>query len=202
MIELKNVSKKFGDKTVFSNFNITIEDGEFIIFAGASGCGKTTLLNIIGGLEKPDAGYVLINGEDIYKRKNNTEFFKKTVGFLFQNFALIENKTVAENLNLIEKKDRTDITIADALKRVGLANVENTKVYKLSGGEQQRIALARLLLKKCSLVLADEPTGSLDAENSKVVLKALKEMNEEGKTVILVTHDEGIVAKARNVVKL
>lgn len=202
MIEIKNLNKRFGDKVIFKDFSITVEDGEFIVFAGKSGCGKTTLLNIIGGLENPDSGAVYVDGADIYKRKNQRNYFKNTVGFLFQNFALIENKTVKQNLEFIEKNDRTDLSIEETLKAVGLENELNTKVYKLSGGEQQRVALARLMLKKCSIILADEPTGSLDSENAKTVLNTLLDLNKAGKTIILVTHDERIIAKASKVVYL
>ena len=106
MIEIKNLNKSFGDNVIFDNFNVTINDGEYVVFAGKSGCGKTTLLNIIGALEKPDSGKVLVNSVDIYKKKNQKEYFKNTVGFLFQNFALVENKTVRQNLEFIEKKAR------------------------------------------------------------------------------------------------
>lgn len=202
MIKIKNLNKSFGDNIIFDNFNVTINDGEYVVFAGKSGCGKTTLLNIIGALEKPDSGKVLVNSVDIYKKKNQKEYFKNTVGFLFQNFALVENKTVRQNLEFIEKKARTEQTVEQVLERVGLSDKIDTPVYKLSGGEQQRVALARLMLKKCSIILADEPTGSLDRENADRVLDILKILNEEGKTIILVTHDERIISMAKRVVNL
>lgn len=202
MIEIKNLNKSFGDNIIFDNFNVTINDGEYVVFAGKSGCGKTTLLNVIGALEKPDSGKVLVNSVDIYKKKNQKEYFKNTVGFLFQNFALVENKTVRQNLEFIEKKARTEQTVEQVLERVGLSDKIDTPVYKLSGGEQQRVALARLMLKKCSIILADEPTGSLDRENADRVLDILKILNEEGKTIILVTHDERIISTAKRVVNL
>lgn len=202
MIEIKNLNKSFGDNIIFDNFNVTINDGEYVVFAGKSGCGKTTLLNVIGALEKPDSGKVLVNSVDIYKKKNQKEYFKNTVGFLFQNFALVENKTVRQNLEFIEKKARTEQTVEQVLERVGLSDKIDTPVYKLSGGEQQRVALARLMLKKCSIILADEPTGSLDRENADRVLDILKILNEEGKTIILVTHDERIISMAKRVVNL
>lgn len=202
MIEIKNLNKSFGDNVIFDNFNVTINDGEYVVFAGKSGCGKTTLLNIIGALEKPNSGEVLVNSVDIYKKKNQKEYFKNTVGFLFQNFALVENKTVRQNLEFIEKKARTEQTVEQVLERVGLSDKIDTPVYKLSGGEQQRVALARLMLKKCSIILADEPTGSLDRENADRVLDILKVLNDEGKTIILVTHDERIISMAKRVVNL
>ena len=190
MIELKNVKKSFGDKTVFDDLNLTIRDKEFVVFSGNSGCGKTTILNIIGGIEEIDGGCVLIDGIDISGLKNRMEYYRNKVGFLFQNFALVETKTVRENLEMIYKKSRSEVTIEEALGTVGLADRMNTKVYKLSGGEQQRIAAARLMIKKCSIVLADEPTGSLDSKNSDIIIDLLKKMNRGGKTVVLVTHEE------------
>ncbi len=129
-------------------------------------------------------------------------FYRDIVGFLFQNFALLENKTVRKNLSMIKKSGRTEISVKEALDRVGLAKEENKKVYKLSGGEQQRVALARLMIKKCNLILADEPTGSLDRDNSKMVMEILHSLHKMGKTVIIVTHDQNIVDKETFVIKL
>lgn len=150
MIEIRNLCKSFGEHVIFDNFNAVIKDGEFVVFAGKSGCGKTTLLNIIGALEEPDSGSVLVNGLDVNQRKNQKNYFRNTVGFLFQNFALIENKTVKKNLKLVQKKQRTEITFNEALKEVGLEGKEDEMVYTLSGGEQQRVALARLMIKKAT----------------------------------------------------
>ena len=202
MIEIENLCKSFGNKVLFDKFYLTIRDGEFIVFAGESGCGKTTLLNMIGGLEKTDSGIIRIDGKDIKERKNLKEYYLYKVGFLFQNFALVENKTVRENLEFVQKKARTDISIEEALNKVGLADKINEKIYKLSGGEQQRVAAARLLVKKCMLVLADEPTGSLDSRNGKRIMEMLHMMNEMGKTIIVVTHNENIINSERRVVQL
>lgn len=202
MITVKNLCKKFDDNVIFDNFNINIEKGEFVVFAGDSGCGKTTLLNIIGGLEAPDKGEILVDGENIFKRKNRREYFMHKVGFLFQNFALIENKTVRENLLLVPKNNRTDLTVTKALETVGIPDKADEKVYKLSGGEQQRAALARLLFKKCDIILADEPTGSLDSKNAEAVLDILHSMNDSGRTVIVVTHNEKIIKCEKKVVLL
>ncbi len=202
MITVKNLCKKFDDNVIFDNFNITIETGEFVVFAGDSGCGKTTLLNIVGGLETPDSGEILVDGKNIFKRKNHREYFLNKAGFLFQNFALVENKTVRENLLFVPKKNRTDLTIKEVLEAVGIPDKVNEKVYKLSGGEQQRVALARLLLKKCDIILADEPTGSLDSNNADAVLNILHKMNEQGRTVIVVTHSEKIIKSEKKVVLL
>lgn len=190
MIEIKHLSKSFDEKQLFADFNLTIDDEEFIVFWGESGCGKTTLLNMIGSLEKIDNGEILVNHKDIFLKKNQREYLKNEVGFLFQNFALIEAKTVRENLEMVKKQTRSEYTVEQALEYVGLSDIIDKKVYKLSGGEQQRVALARLMIKKCSIILADEPTGSLDANNADKVMELLKSLNKMGKTVILVTHVE------------
>lgn len=202
MIELININKKFGDKVLFCNFNEAIKNNEFVVFSGKSGCGKTTLLNIIGGIETIDEGEILVDGIDITQKKNLLYYFRNKVGFLFQNFALIENKTVKENLKLVRKESRTKISIEEALKSVGLGDKINNKIYTLSGGEQQRIALARLMIKKCSIILADEPTGSLDKENTDIVLEILKENHKQGKTIIVVTHDEYVKKAGDRVIEL
>ena len=128
---------------------------------------------MIGGIETPDKGSIIVNGFDVAKKGKKQKYFKEVVGFLFLNFALLENKTVKENLEIIKKSGRTDISINEALEKVGLQKVINKKVYQLSKSEQQRVALARLMLKKCSIVLADEPTGSLDKKNSEIVMNIL-----------------------------
>ena len=202
MIEVKNVHKAFEDKILFDNYNLRINDGEFVIISGKSGCGKTTLLNMIGGIEMPDQGNILVDGMSVTDRKNRRSYYKNVVGFLFQNFALLENKTVRQNLEIIKKDGRTDVMIDDAIKRVGLIGAADKRVYKLSGGEQQRVALARLMIKKCSLILADEPTGSLDAENAEMVMDKLHELNNMGKTVIVVTHSKEIIKRGKRVVEL
>ena len=160
MITIENLCKAYNDKILFKNFHLEIPDSRFLVISGESGCGKSTLLNMIGGIETPDKGSIIVNGFDVAKKGKKQKYFKEVVGFLFQNFALLENKTVKENLEIIKKSGRTDISINEALEKVGLQKVINKKVYQLSGGEQQRVALARLMLKKCSIVLADEPTAS------------------------------------------
>lgn len=202
MIEIKNVSKSFEGKILFNNFSMIIPDGAFKVFAGKSGCGKTTLLNMIGGLERPDNGKILVNGFDIYERRNMKQYFTYQVGFLFQNFALIEEDTVAENLKYVQTKARSSQSIDEILEHIGLIEKKDVEVYKLSGGEQQRVALARLMFKQCNIILADEPTGSLDSENEEVVMNVLHDLNNKGKTVILVTHNEKIIAKEEDSVYL
>lgn len=202
MIEIKNLCKSFGINTIFNDFNMTIEDGDFVVLSGRSGCGKTTMLNMIGAIEDVDKGEILVDKKSIANPKFQKEYFLTKVGFLFQNFALIENKTVKQNLEIVKNKCRTDVTVKEALKKVGLEDKLDSKVYKLSGGEQQRVALARLMIKKCDIILADEPTGSLDKENAKIVVDILKYLNEQGKTIILVTHDEEIKNIGNKVVNL
>lgn len=196
MVEIRHLKKKFENKVIFDDFNMDIPDGSFVVIHGQSGAGKTTLLNIIGGLEHINDGNVIVDGIDISKLKNKKKYFREKVGFLFQNFALIERKTVKQNLNMISLDVRTDISMKKALDSVGLSGYENKKVYTLSGGEQQRVALARLMMKQCSLILADEPTGSLDPLNSQIVMDTLKQMNLNGKTVIIVTHNKEIIKNA------
>jgi len=202
MIEVKNLTKTFGEVCVFKDLSFNIDNGEFVVFSGKSGCGKTTMLNLIGGIDTPDSGEILVDGADITKQKNRIEYFRNKVSFLFQNFALIDNKTVEENLNMVKKNTRTDTTIEQALESVGLKDKIKAKVYTLSGGEQQRVALARIMIKKCDLILADEPTGSLDKENSVGVIEILKKLNSEGKTVILVTHDEELKKTGSRIIEL
>lgn len=190
MIELSSVSKSFGGNPLYVDINLTIKDGEFVVFSGPSGCGKTTLLNIIGGLESIDSGKIIVNGIDISKRRNLLKYYQNEVGFLFQNFALIDSKTVRQNLDLVYKKARENISFSEALELVGLVDKIDTPVYKLSGGEQQRVALARLIIKRCNIILADEPTGSLDRRNADMVIQILRKIREMGKTIIMVTHDD------------
>lgn len=189
MIELIGVSKAFGERVLYRDLHLTIHDGEFVVLTGASGCGKTTLLDMIGGIESLDAGSILVDGMDISKRKNRLIYFQTKLGMLFQNFALIETMSVRKNLELVQKRSRSEISIEEALHRVGMEEYLEKQVCTLSGGEQQRIALARLMVKKCSIILADEPTGSLDAGNAAKVMSILSDLNKMGKTVVMVTHD-------------
>lgn len=202
MIKIDNISKNFGNHSIFKNYSLEIRDGEFAVFTGASGCGKTTLLNMIGGIENVDEGKIIVNNICITESQNLREYYLNVVGFLFQNFALVENKTIEENLKIIRKKAKSDIEISEALRRVGMAGKEKQKVYSLSGGEQQRVALARLMVKRCSLILADEPTGALDKKNAIQVMEILKSLNEQGRTVIMVTHDNSLITYGSRTVDL
>lgn len=202
VIQIKNLCKNFDEHILFKNFNLIINDGDFLCITGDSGTGKTTLLNMIGQLEPYQEGEILFEGKPIETKKDKLDLFRKKLGFIFQNFVLVESKTVEENLNLIRKEDRTDVSIDSALKMVGLDDKKNSKVYTLSGGEQQRVAMARLYLKECKYILADEPTGSLDRKNAEKIFEILKQLNNIGKTIIIVTHDEYLKSKVEKRVNL
>lgn len=202
MVRIEHLHKSFGEHTIFKDYSLEIEDNSFVVFTGRSGCGKTTLLNMIGGIETVTSGKIFVEDMEVTNEKNLRDFFRRYVGFLFQNFALVENKTVEENLLLVKKYARSEITIEEALDRVGMSGKEKQKIYSLSGGEQQRIALARLMIKQCKLILADEPTGSLDRANAMQVLNILKTLRELGKTVIMVTHDPTLIDETMRRIEL
>ena len=192
MLEIRNICKNFGDRVIFKDFSCSIKQGDFVVFTGKSGCGKTTLLNIIGGIETIDSGKVLLDGLDLSNNTDIIKAYREKLGFLFQNYALVENKKVEENILMIDKKYRNNLTVSDVLEKVGLSDFKKSKIYTLSGGEQQRVAVARLFMKKCSVILADEPTGSLDRHNADLIMEHVAELNRIGKTIILVTHDEDL----------
>ena len=188
-IDLLNVTKSFGSKKIFTDLNLRFEYGKSYALIGGSGSGKSTLLNIIGRLEKTDSGNVLVDKQDIWKIKERT-FFKNTVGYVFQNYSLIENKTVYDNLKLITKDKKT---ITDVLEKVGLSSdYLHQKIYELSGGQAQRVAIARMLMKPRKIILADEPTGALDGEIGKEIIRLLLNEKDEDKYVIIATHDPAV----------
>lgn len=191
-IDLLNVSKSFGSKKIFTDLNLRFESGKSYALIGGSGSGKSTLLNIIGRLEKIDSGNVLVDKQDIWKIKEKT-FFKNTVGYVFQNYSLIENKTVYDNLKLITKDKKI---ITDVLEKVGLSSdYLHQKIYELSGGQAQRVAIARMLMKPRKIILADEPTGALDGEIGKEIIRLLLNERDEDKYVIIATHDPAVYNK-------
>ena len=188
-IDLLNVTKSFGSKKIFTDLNLRFESGKSYALIGGSGSGKSTLLNIIGRLEKIDSGNVLVDEQDIWKIKERT-FFKNTVGYVFQNYSLIDNKTVYDNLKLITKDKKT---ITDVLEKVGLSSdYLHQKIYELSGGQAQRVAIARMLMKPRKIILADEPTGALDGEIGKEIIRLLLNERDEDKYVIIATHDPAV----------
>lgn len=209
VIQLKNYSKRFGDKVIFDNFDISIKKGESVAFTGASGCGKTTLLNALGLIDSIDHGEYLIDGNPAPKinTAKSNKLIREKISYLFQNFALVDNFTVEENLMLalryvkISTKEKRS-NIAMALDKVGLQGYEKKKVYTISGGEQQRVSIARLLLKPSSIILADEPTGSLDNTNRDEILSILHDTCKEGKTLIIVTHDPIVAQSCHRIVEL
>lgn len=196
---LKNISKKYGSHEILKDVSIEVERGELISIFGESGCGKSTLLNIIGLLESYDSGDYSINDikNPALNKKEALLLRRNEIGYLFQNFALVENYTVRENLEIAMSysklsKSRKKKEKIEALRKVNLEDKINSYIYELSGGEQQRISIARLLLKPFNILLADEPTGSLDKNNRDLILSILKEINNEGKTILIVTHDSKV----------
>ncbi len=209
MIQLDSVSKKFGDHVIFDHFSLEIPEGDFVAVTGTSGKGKSTLLNMIGLLEKHDSGSITICGHKNPKfgSKEGILLLRNEISYIFQNFGLIENKTVDYNMRIASRflglsASEERKTLAEALDQVGIPNFGKKKVYQLSGGEQQRVALAKILVKPSSIILADEPTGSLDAKNRDQVLSMLQDLNRKGKTVVVVTHDPCVEKCASSIVKL
>lgn len=214
IIKLENVQKfyKVGKEQfhVLKSLSLEIEAGDFVMIMGKSGSGKTTLLNSLGFLDKFDDGKYLFNGEDVTNLNENqkSEFRNKNIGFIFQQFNLIETLDVYHNIELpliyeglLNKVDREKL-VCEKLESVGLLEKLKSMPLQLSGGQQQRIAIARALVNSPSLIFADEPTGALDSETSNDVMELLKKLNEQGKTIIMVTHDNDLVKYATKVVKL
>lgn len=194
IVRMIDVSKKFGDKIVFDKLNLEILPGEFVTITGKSGSGKSTLLNMLGLLDTCDHGMIEVFKETNIKPFSSkaTKILRNKIGYLFQNFALVQNESVLYNMEIAIKHykiSNQSNLIKEALSSVGLSGYEDKMIYHCSEGEQQRIAIARLLIKPCDLILADEPTASLDTENKGEILRLLKKMNNEGKTIVIVTHD-------------
>lgn len=204
---LDNITKRFGEKEIFKDFSLKIEPGEFVCISGVSGKGKSTLLNIMGIMDYPDSGRVVIKGVENprYNKKSGRMLLKNEISYVFQNYGLVDDRTVLYNLQISTRFSRKseEQDIAYALDKVGLnQNIVKQKVFELSGGEQQRVALARIYLKSSSIILADEPTGSLDAGNRENVMDILKKINDEGKTVIIVSHDKEVERCAKRIINL
>ena len=196
MIKLMNISKSFDDHIIFNDFSLHIRENEMVAITGASGSGKTTLLNIMGLLEPYDSGTITIDGQSNISPNTvlSNKIIREKICYLFQNFALVDDETVDYNLDLAlkyrkESKREKAVLKQNALKRVGLDGYMNKKIYTLSGGEQQRVSIARAMLKPNKIILADEPTGSLDEKNKLIIIDLLRYLKSRGKTIVLVTHD-------------
>lgn len=207
MIKIHQLTKTFGDRTVFSDLNLNFDAGKVYALIGNSGCGKTTLLNMVAKLEPYDQGSIQYKGKDLRKIKP-TNYFRNELGYLFQNFGLIDNKTVSENLDLglighkLDKQKKRE-TKEEVLDRVGLSNIQlDQKVYELSGGEAQRVALAKIILKDPPLILADELTAALDPDTSQEIMDLLLTLKNKERLIIIATHNPTIWKQADQVVSL
>lgn len=207
MIKIHQLTKTFGDRTVFSDLNLNFDAGKVYALIGNSGCGKTTLLNMVAKLEPYDRGSIQYKGKDLRKIKP-TNYFRNELGYLFQNFGLIDNKTVSENLDLglighkLDKQKKRE-TKEEVLDRVGLSYIQlDQKIYELSGGEAQRVALAKIILKDPPLILADELTAALDPETSQEIMDLLLTLKNKDRLIIIGTHNPTIWKQADQVVSL
>lgn len=209
MITMTNVTKtyKTGDVETYAlkDVNLTIEEGEFVVILGPSGSGKSTLLNVISGLDTVTSGEITFKGETLTNldEEEMTAFRRKHLGFIFQQYNLLQNLNVYENIQIGSDIGTAPLDIAELLEKVGLEKARNKYPSQLSGGEQQRVSIVRSLAKNPDIIFCDEPTGSLDEENSKKILQLLQDLNEDyNKTVIVITHNLGIAEMADKVIKM
>ncbi len=214
LITLKNITKTYStgsQKTpVLKGLDLTINEGDFIMIMGKSGSGKTTLMNIIGFLDRITTGTYQFKDEDVSSLNENkkSDYRNENFGFIFQQFFLIQSLNVQQNVELPmvykgvknskEKKEKAK----EFLEMVGIGHKIKEKTTELSGGEQQRVAIARALVNNPLLIMADEPTGALDSETGKVIMDTLKQLNEQGKTIVMVTHDKDLTAYASRVIHM
>lgn len=213
MLELKNITKIYkgtGYETLaLDNVNLTIEDGDFVAVMGTSGSGKSTLLNIIGCMDRATDGTYLMDGQNVCELSIGklNALRKEKVSFVFQYFALMKEYTVYENVEMpllarnVSRGKRKQL-VNEALKSLGIEEIKNKKPSNISGGQQQRAAIARALVTNSKLILADEPTGALDRKTGRELMELLKKINDTGKTIIMVTHDENVAAYAKRVVRI
>ena len=213
MIQLNNIRKVYATKDMetvaLRDINLTIETGEFVAVMGPSGCGKSTLMNILGMIDTVSEGQYLFDGEDItdFSEKKLVQMRKANLGFIFQSFNLIDELTVEDNVALplrylkVPKATR-ESRVREALELVGLNHRARHKPSQLSGGQQQRVAVARAVIADPKLILADEPTGNLDSQNGDDVMELLRLLNEQGSTILMVTHSEKDASKAHRIIRM
>ncbi len=210
LVVVRGVSKRYGQGEAsveaLKDVSLSIDSGEFVVILGPSGSGKTTLLNLIGGIEHATSGELVVAGRDLAKLGPDelTTYRRETVGFVFQFFNLVPTLTALENVQLVAELDGTDAArrSATALENVGLADREDHFPGAMSGGQQQRVAIARAIVKQPPLLLCDEPTGSLDLAMGRQVLALLRQASEEGRTVVVVTHNAAIAGIADRVIRM
>ncbi len=209
IVEFKNVSRvyKSGDHELkaLDGVNFSLNEGKFVVILGPSGAGKSTLLNLLGGLDSPTSGKIYVEGKDISALSNNelAEYRAATVGFVFQFYNLVPTLTVKENVALVKEIASDALSSEEMIAEVGLSNHLNNFPSELSGGEQQRVSIARALAKNPKILLCDEPTGALDSETGVMVLKLLLSMARSyGKTIVIVTHNQNIAKMADVVIRV
>lgn len=202
-IKIDNISVVINGKHIFSNITDTINSGDIVALTGASGCGKTTLLNCLGLIQPIESGSILINQEDTSKwnDKDKTKFWHKYATFIYQDYGIIEDESVAYNITLDKTKVKSR-AVRDILEKVGLKDRGKEQAIVLSGGEKQRVGIARAIVKNASIIYADEPTASLDSENRQIVITLLKECASNGAIVILATHDDRLVKECSKVIDM
>ena len=208
-ITFNNVKKtyKVGDVEINASDGVDFEvnKGEFVVIVGPSGAGKTTILNLLGGMDKATSGQILVDGQDVakYSERQLTQYRRDDIGFVFQFYNLVQNLTALENVELATQISKNPLDVRMVLERVGLNKRLDNFPAQLSGGEQQRVAIARALAKNPKLLLCDEPTGALDYETGKSILKLLQEAcKKSGMTVVIITHNSALTAMADRVVKI
>jgi putative ABC transport system ATP-binding protein len=213
LVDIRDMCKVYnpGENEVraLDHVNLTINENEFVAIIGQSGSGKSTLMNMLGCLDIPTSGSYFLHDQDVSHLSDDelSDIRNKEIGFIFQGFNLIQNLTAIENVELpliyrgISKKERTKMS-ETALQKVGLENRKTHKPSEMSGGQQQRVAIARAIAQAPPVVLADEPTGNLDTASSKEIMEILKGLHAEGRTIILITHDNDIAAQAERVIKI
>ncbi len=213
MIQVENLSKSFRTEEVetiaLNNVSFSVNDGEFVAIMGPSGCGKSTLLNILGLLDNPSGGRYLLGDKEVssLKEKQRTDVRKGEIGFVFQSFNLIDELNVEENIELpltylnVSKAERKE-KVKEIMKRMGISHRAKHFPHQLSGGQQQRVAIARAVVFGPKLILADEPTGNLDSKNGAEVMGLLTELNREGTTIVMVTHNEHDASIAHRIIRL